>query len=133
MLSIKPGHFHVTNHQVIRLAISLLQRLATIELHIYLKALILQNIGDEPRHGGLVFHHQNTIRVLAQETGWPRSWACGISGPGSGSHPCSVGVRQVGGFGYAAGRAQGNRKYCSTVWRTRDVYVSSMLPHDAQH
>src|ERR1700688_2273900 len=64
MLSVKPGHFHIANHQVIRLAIRLVQSLASVELHIYLKALILENIRNQPRDGWFVFHHQNASAVM---------------------------------------------------------------------
>src|ERR1700692_1689042 len=125
MLSVKPGHFHIANHQVIRLAIRLLQGLASVELHIYLKALILQNIGNQPRDGWFVFHHQNAAAVM-QGSGCGQSWISGVSRPGFRDYRRSVDAQQVGSSGYAAGCAQGDRENCSAVWRARNVYMSSM-------
>lgn len=130
MLSVKPGHFHIANDEVIRLAIHLLQGLAAVELHIYLKALILQNIRNQPRDGWFVFHDQNAAAVM-NGSGCRQSWTGDVSWPGFRDYWRSVDAQQVGSFGYAAGCAQGDRKNCSTVWRARNVYMSSMLPHDA--
>ena len=46
MLSVKPGHFHIANHQVIRLAVRQMESLASIELHVYLETCKTGGNGD---------------------------------------------------------------------------------------
>lgn len=53
------------NYQVICFSISLLEGFAPIELHVDLKAFIFQNIRDQACHGGLIFHNQNAIGIVA--------------------------------------------------------------------
>src|SRR5580700_6360758 len=138
MLAVKSGHFHVANHQVERLALRAIECFASVPKHIDVQTLILEHIGNQPGHGGLVFDHQHAGSAMAgAQRPLRQSMRTMTLNCRTTVNRQKLPVRIPGAATRLDGGLDSGRKFESesgaALRRTRYTHLAAVFTHDAEH